>query len=230
MMGPERTEIPVTRAMRKAAKTAPRAALGKGAEDILYEIMTAAKAGFMRYENPVVDVSTGPHAVEAAFQHVVETYASETNKTAATWRQFSDEDLNWKPHAKSASVGDILRHQILSERRFFSEFLGHAEPAAATVLPEQMTVEALSKRFVQLAVARLPWLASLSQEQWAERWKFFDEERERIWIFWRRVLHSAHHRTQLTVYLRLLDKPVPSTYGPTADVTWAGASPTLTVG
>jgi hypothetical protein len=61
-----------------------------------------------------------------------------------------------------------------------------------------------------------------------ERVPFFDVERERIWIFWRRVLHTAHHRTQLTVYLRLLDKPVPSTYGPTADVSWTGADPTNT--
>jgi hypothetical protein len=38
---------------------------------------------------------------------------------------------------------------------------------------------------------------------------FFDVERERLWIFWRRVLHTAHHRTQLTVYLRLLDRPFP---------------------
>jgi len=43
------------------------------------------------------------------------------------------------------------------------------------------------------------------------------------------VLHTAHHRTQLTVYLRLLGKAVPATYGPTADVTWAGADPTLSV-
>ena len=35
-----------------------------------------------------------------------------------------------------------------------------------------------------------------------------------------------HHRTQLTVYLRLLNKPVLSTYGPTADQTWEGADPT----
>jgi hypothetical protein len=33
----------------------------------------------------------------------------------------------------------------------------------------------------------------------------------------------------LTVYLRLLDKPVPAIYGPTADVAWEGADPTLTV-
>jgi len=29
--------------------------------------------------------------------------------------------------------------------------------------------------------------------------------------------HSIHHRAQLTVYLRLLDVPVPGTYGPSAD-------------
>jgi hypothetical protein len=55
-------------------------------------------------------------------------------------------------------------------------------------------------------------------------------ERERIWILWRRVLHSAHHRTQLTVYLRLMDQLVPPVYGPTADVTWKGADPTLAAG
>ena len=35
----------------------------------------------------------------------------------------------------------------------------------------------------------------------------------------RRVLlsHSIHHRGQLTVYLRLLDVPLPPVYGPTAD-------------
>jgi hypothetical protein len=58
---------------------------------------------------------------------------------------------------------------------------------------------------------------------------FFDVERERIWIFWRRVLHRAHHRTQLTVYLRLLNRPVPPVYGPTADVSWSGADPTHSV-
>ena len=78
-------------------------------------------------------------------------------------------------------------------------------------------------------MARLPWLAGLSEAEWLENRDFFDVRRERIWIFWRRVLHSAHHRTQLTVYLRLLNNTVPSTYGPTADVTWSGADPTHTV-
>lgn len=58
---------------------------------------------------------------------------------------------------------------------------------------------------------------------------FFNVERERIWVFWRRIPHTAHHRTQLTDYQRLLGSPVLPTYGPTADVTWLGADPPHTV-
>ncbi len=57
----------------------------------------------------------------------------------------------------------------------------------------------------------------------------FDVQRERIWIFWRRVLHTAQKRAQLTVYLRLLNKAVPAAYGPTADVTWEGADSTRSI-
>ncbi len=34
------------------------------------------------------------------------------------------------------------------------------------------------------------------------------------------ISHLSHHRGQMTVYLRLLDVPVPSVYGPTADESW----------
>jgi uncharacterized damage-inducible protein DinB len=36
------------------------------------------------------------------------------------------------------------------------------------------------------------------------------------------INHLVHHRGQLSVYLRLLDIPVPSIYGPTADEPWGG--------
>jgi uncharacterized damage-inducible protein DinB len=81
----------------------------------------------------------------------------------------------------------------------------------------------------ELAAPRLEFLAARDQRWWLQSVDFFDVQRERIWIFWRRVLHTAHHRTQLTVYLRLLDREVPSTYGPTADVIWTGADPTHSV-
>ena len=183
----------------------------------------------MDYDSIDIPAESVPRAAAPIFQHLVDTYSSETNKTAAVWRMFADSDLSWRPHPRSSTVEDILKHQLLSERRFFAEFLGSPEPPAPQILPAASTIEGFSTRLVQLATPRLQWLAALDERGWLEHRSFFDVERERIWIFWRRVLHSAHHRTQLTVYLRLLDKTVPSTYGPTADVIWSGADPTLTV-
>ena len=162
-------------------------------------------------------------------QHLLDTYASEINKVASVWRSFGDADLAYRPHARSSTVADVLKHELLSSRRFFAEFLGAPEPAPEDVLPATTSVPAAVSRLVERARARLAFLAGRDEAWWLERVPFFDVERQRVWIFWRRVLHTAHHRTQLSVYLRLLDRPVPPTYGPTADVTWTGADPTRSV-
>jgi hypothetical protein len=112
---------------------------------------------------------------------------------------------------------------------FFQGVSWQPEPDPPSVLPVEQTPEAFGPRLLDLARPRLGFLAAQSDTWWLEPRPFFDVERQRIWILWRQVLHSAHDRTQLTVYLRLLDKKVVSTYGPTADVCWAGADPTLTV-
>ena len=164
-----------------------------------------------------------------SLQYALDTYASETNKVISVWRAFADSNLDFRPHPKSSSVGDILKHQLLSERRFFGEFLGTPEPTPDQILPASMTIEECWQRATALAKARLPFLAEQDESWWFAVVPFFDVQRARIWIFWRRILHTAHHRTQLTVYLRILDKAVPSTYGPTSDVVWAGADPTTTV-
>lgn len=170
-----------------------------------------------------------PRAAHPEWQHVLDTYVSETHKTAAVWLLFADADLGFRPHERSSTVEAILRHQLLSERRFFGEFLGAPEPPPDQVVPSSFTVEACALRLTALAWLRLTYLADRPTAWWLEPRPFFDVERQRIWIFWRRVLHTTHHRTQLTVYLRLLGRSVPSVYGPTADVSWAGADPTNSV-
>jgi uncharacterized damage-inducible protein DinB len=42
----------------------------------------------------------------------------------------------------------------------------------------------------------------------------------RLAVMRQNINHLSHHRGQLTVYLRLLDVPIPSIYGPTADEHW----------
>jgi uncharacterized damage-inducible protein DinB len=181
----------------------------------------------MKY--PSIGEAEIPRAAVPLLQHALDTYAGEVSKISDVWAQFEDRDLGYRPHPRSSTVADIIRHELLSERRFFGEFIGTPEPVAEQVLPKELTIAASSQRLVELARPRLAFLAPQPESWWLGHRPFFDVTRERIWIFWRRILHSAHHRTQLDVYLRLLDKPVPAIYGPTADVTWKGADPTLTV-
>ena len=183
----------------------------------------------MKYADVVIKDDEVPVASSRIFQHIVKTYASEVNKLHSVWHEFTADDLAFKPHSHSSTVGEIMEHELLSERRFFGEFLGLPEMPANEVLPPDRTPQAFAARMVELSRRRLQFLADQNEEWWLTVVPFFDVERERIWIFWRRVLHTAHHRAQLGVYLRLLDKTVPSTYGPTADVHWEGADPTRSV-
>jgi uncharacterized damage-inducible protein DinB len=185
----------------------------------------------MEYEHQFIPPTALPRARLPLLQHLVDTYASETSKTAGVWTELPDGQLDFRPHQRSSTVRQILVHQILSERRFFAEFIGLREPAVDTLLPpgDAPGVEAYVGRLVALARARLQALAEGDEAFWLAEVPFFDVRRQRIWVFWRRVLHSAHHRAQVGLCLRLLEDRVPPTYGPTADVTWTGADPTVTL-
>jgi uncharacterized damage-inducible protein DinB len=172
-----------------------------------------------------------PRAVNPLLQHLPDTYVSETNKLGSVWSELQDHQLEFRPHARSSSIRQILAHQILSERRFFAEFIGLEEPPVESLLPagDRPPVQAYVDRVVTLARARLPALARADEKFWLAEVPFFDVARQRIWVFWRRVLHTAHHRAQVGICLRLLEDRVPPTYGPTADVSWNGADPTNTL-
>jgi len=185
----------------------------------------------MAYEREFIPAAAVPRSRLPLLAHLLETYASEANKTASVWSELRDEQLEFRPHSRSSSVRQILVHQLLSERRFFAEFIGLDEPAVDALLPpgESPGVRAYVDRLVGLAAARLAPLAAGDEAFWLAQVPFFDVQRPRIWVFWRRVLHTAHHRAQVGVCLRLLEDRVPATYGPTADVSWAGADPTTTL-
>src|ERR1043166_9728605 len=184
----------------------------------------------MQYEYTAIPQEQAPRAANPLFQHLLDTYASETSKVISVWRQFSHDDMMFKPAERSSSVLDIMKHQLLSERRFFAEFIGlGGEPEAAALLPQELTPAAFCRRMEELCKPRLERMTARDPAWWLEVVPFFDVERQRIWVFWRRVLHTAHHRTQLSVFLRLLGKPRASSFGPTGHVTWAGADPTRSV-
>jgi uncharacterized damage-inducible protein DinB len=187
----------------------------------------------MNYEFRAIPDAEIPRAVEPLFQHVVTTYASEANKTASVWRAVPNGLLDFKPHVKTNPIRTILVHQLLSERRFFAEFVGTEEPSVEELLPpgEKRITQAYIEKYTWLVKRRLPQLAQGSVAWWLESRPFFGGlQRDRIWVFWRRVLHTCHHRTQVQSWLCLAGhEPVPAIYGPSGDVKWDEADPTYSL-
>jgi uncharacterized damage-inducible protein DinB len=187
----------------------------------------------MIYDFTAIPAAEIPRAVEPTFQHIVTTYVSEANKTVSMWHAVPDGLLDFRPHGKTNTIRMILAHQLLSERRFFAQFVGTEEPAVEELLPpdEVPTTQAYIDKYVWLVRRRLPQLAQGTVAWWLESRPFFDGlQRERIWVFWRRVLHTCHHRTQVQSWLRLADhEQVPAIYGPSGDVTWDEADPTYSL-
>jgi uncharacterized damage-inducible protein DinB len=187
----------------------------------------------MRYEWIAIPEDEVPRAAEPVLQHLVTTYASETNKTAGMWRAIPERLLDFKPHDKCNPIRAILVHQILSERRFFAQFVGTQEPAVEQLLPasDKPHAEAYLEKYLWLARLRLPQFAAAPLSWWMEERPFFGGlNRQRIWTFWRRMLHTCHHRTQVQTWLRLGGaEVVPAIYGPSGDVKWDEADPTYSV-
>jgi hypothetical protein len=85
------------------------------------------------------------------------------------------------------------------------------------VLPATETRLDFLRHYAEASARRLAALRQKPDAWFGETTSFFDVERTRSWVLLRRLTHSAHHRAQLTVYLRLLGHALYSTYGPTAD-------------
>jgi hypothetical protein len=98
-----------------------------------------------------------PQAAEPIFQHVVTIYASETNKTVSMWRAVPEDLLDFKPHEKTNPIRTIMVHQLLSERRFFAQFIGTEEPAVEELLPpgEKPTVQEIHRQVSKAGKAPL---------------------------------------------------------------------------
>ena len=77
----------------------------------------------MRYDWTAIPGADVPVAADPMFQHIVDTYASETNKTASMWRAVPEELLDFRPHDKCNPIRAILVHQLLSERRFAGQIV-----------------------------------------------------------------------------------------------------------
>ncbi len=152
------------------------------------------------------------------YQFLVDTYETERIKVLSTWCTFKDEDLSARPHPTDKRGRNALEHmvhQCMGENKWFTAMLG--VDVGAPPLPEKETRLEFIKRYAEDSGKRVEALKEKDNDWWAEEVKFFEFNKSRAWIVTRRIAHTAHHRGQQTMLLRMLGRDIYSTYGPTAD-------------
>jgi uncharacterized damage-inducible protein DinB len=158
---------------------------------------------------------------------IADSFIAELDQEAATTRRVLDRvpaaQLSWRPHPKSMSLGQLALH--VAE---VPGVVARLAQASVTSPPAFEQAEAASQRQLvdaldaSIATARAA-LAGWSDAQMLETWSLSREGATlmavpRVGLVRAIMLnHWYHHRGQLVVYLRLLDVPVPSVYGPSAD-------------
>ena len=148
----------------------------------------------------------------------------EASKNKAMLERIPEAKLSWKPHEKSMTIGRLGMH-IAELPRWFGRCLTSTEYDMGTApynpnIPKTRA-DIMAEFSKQLSDA-VKVLQSAPEASFEGGWKFRRGEKviydmPRAEVLRRQLNHIIHHRGQLSVFLRLLDVPVPGTYGPSAD-------------
>lgn len=152
-------------------------------------------------------------------------FSTEMRSTRRLIERIPSDRLDWRPHPKSFTVRDLARH-LVDCVRWVEAIVAHDtfDIDPATYQPcQSSSVQALLADF-DTHVSRASGLLSEAEPSIAEvTWRLMVRGTPRVERPKGEALrdftlhHMIHHRGQLSVYLRLLDVPVPGVYGPTAD-------------
>jgi len=133
--------------------------------------------------------------------------------------------LTWKPHPKSMTLGQLAGHiasipgriSKMAQQDSFDVLKGSFVPAQPASRDEILST------FEQGTRDADEFLQALTEERAREQWtlmrgdqKVFSQPRSAV-VRTIMLNHWYHHRGQLSVYLRLLDVPLPVIYGRSAD-------------
>jgi uncharacterized damage-inducible protein DinB len=132
---------------------------------------------------------------------------------------------DWKPHDKSMSLGRLATHiaQIphwISDVIHIDDYDFSARPYISNTASSQ---EELIEIFQTTLDKAFNDLSGMTDEDMNKKWvvrmgeKIMYDTPKKVAIRGWALSHLIHHRGQLSVYLRLLNVPVPGVYGPSAD-------------
>jgi uncharacterized damage-inducible protein DinB len=159
---------------------------------------------------------------------ILPEFDHEMANTRKTLERVPEDKFDWKPHEKSMALGDLTTHLAnipsWTKNTFDADELDIAPPGAPPYrLERAKSRAALLEAFDQNVTQARDALEGATDENWQGKWSLLMTGKTIFTLPRTAVMrgfilsHSIHHRAQLGVYLRLLDVPVPSIYGPSAD-------------
>jgi uncharacterized damage-inducible protein DinB len=159
---------------------------------------------------------------------IANDFLAEFERQAPVTRRFlervPEDKLTWKPHEKSLTLGQLALH-IATVPANISRFVENNPVQARSEFkyPQAASRQEILAAFDEgIAVVRTQ-MAKFDDASMLETWRLMAGDREliatpRAGIVRDLMLnHWYQHRGQLCVYLRLLNVPVPSSWGPSAD-------------
>ena len=159
-------------------------------------------------------------------QSMIPEFDQEMATTRRVLERVPSEKNTWKPHEKSFSIGHLAQ-LVARMPGWIPLTVNHAKLDLSQATPYSYeTTAMLLDDFDRNVREARDALANVTDEQLHQPWALTMGERQlmtlpRGVVLRQNINHLVHHRAQLTVYLRLLDIPVPSVYGPTADERWS---------
>lgn len=131
--------------------------------------------------------------------------------------------LEWKPHEKSKTIGALALHVAALPGRWVHVLDGDVFDPTIIKQPTIEGKDAIVKLFKENSVILMDRLKNTSEDEFDKQFTFSPGGKpifttsKAIGISTYLFSHLIHHRAQLSVYLRLLDVPVPGMYGASAD-------------
>jgi len=157
-------------------------------------------------------------------QALTDELQQEAQATRRVLERIPSDRLSWKPHARSMSLGQ-LAHHLATLPAGVTEMLAQPEAQVPEMMerPEAASVEEVLATLDASVERASSLLAGMDDAAMAEDWRMVRDGETMMEVPRAAMLrmallnHAVHHRGQLTVYLRLLDVPLPAIYGPSAD-------------
>ena len=159
-------------------------------------------------------------------QSLLEEFDQEMKTTRRLLERVPDDKGTWKPHEKSFSLAHLaqlvswmpgwIAMTINQPKLDLSGSAGYSNEKTETLVAD----------FDRNVSEAREALSKVTDEQWKEPWSLTSGDQVFMTlpkgvVVRQHINHLIHHRGQLSVYLRLVDVPLPSIYGPTADERWS---------